>query len=110
MLVVGWVRRGTALRASSPSPTRLFQHLAMLVLPHLLPPFLDDRTQANSCAGLTDELGIAQPPRAGRNHNVVRAEMAAMCLASHMIRADALHSCARGAQATNPPLPGERSG
>src|SRR6266513_1553291 len=55
---------GTAL------PTRLLKHLAMLMLPHLLAPLLDDRTQANSCtrAGLTGWKG--PDPRAARNHSV----------------------------------------
>src|SRR5256714_1956328 len=42
----------------------------MLMLPHLLAPLLDDRTQANSCtrAGLTGWKG--PDPRAARNHSV----------------------------------------
>src|SRR5215472_125973 len=72
------VRRGVGVGVKSTlcvraaSPTRLLQHLAMLVLPHLLTPLLYDRTQANSCAGLTDELELTQPPRAGRNDNALQ--------------------------------------
>src|SRR5438309_8962806 len=76
----------TRLGVRAALPAGLLQHLAVLVLPHLLAPLLDDRTQANSCACLIYQLGLTQPPRAARNDSAVRpVPVSGTWLAGHTI-------------------------
>src|SRR5207302_5012028 len=94
----------TRLGVRAALPAGLLQHLAVLVLPHLLAPLLDDRTQANSCTCLIDQLGLTQPPRTGRNDSAERRMRGSgIRMSAHTIGGNALHRRARGAPPARPP-------
>src|SRR2546425_292551 len=114
------------LRVRTTLPTRLLEHLLVLVLAHLLAPLLDYRTQRNSRACVID--GLEKPRRrlAAPNHTVrgfcqvgggptgspngraVGPRIGARI--GPRISADVLHGRARGASPPHPALPGEGGG
>src|SRR2546423_3563493 len=117
------------LRVRPTLPTRLLEHLLVLVLAHLLAPLLDYRTQRISRACVID--GLEKPGRrlAAPNHTVQgfcrvgggRRAAPPVAAATHgarrtgrqigpRISADALHGRARGASPPYPALPGEGGG
>src|SRR5207302_11003715 len=118
------------LRVRPTLPTRLLEHLLVLVLAHLLAPLLDYRTQQNSRACVN--YGLEKPGRrmAAPNHTVQgfyqvgggrpvwraldRITSQAIPRIGGPIRprisADALHGRARGAPPPHPALPGAGGG
>src|SRR2546425_3376947 len=118
------------LRVRTTLPTRLLEHLLVLVLAHLLAPLLDYRTQQNSRACVND--GLEKPDRrlAAPNHTVqgfcqvgggppawrglygtgLPAIQRIGGWIGPRISADALHGRARGASSPYPALPGARGG